>query len=160
MQQLHKLKNFLGNTGVTGGRHHFLVFKPPITWRIWEQAGLKYDSTIGFFDHEGFRCGICLPFRPFDAVEQREMNVWELPITVMDCTLDKYRRLSPVEAKFVLRKLLKKVKKYRGVFVLLWHNTYFGEQNGGRFHEVFADLVQEAIRDGAFVGPARDVIPF
>ncbi|MGI6455406.1 MAG: DUF7033 domain-containing protein [bacterium] len=44
-----------------GGRQHYLRFQVPDTWHIWEQHGMAYDSTLGYADHEGFRCGTCHP---------------------------------------------------------------------------------------------------
>lgn len=38
-------------------RQHYLRFEVSTTWRIQEKA-----------DHEGFRCGICLPFKPYDLL--------------------------------------------------------------------------------------------
>ena len=56
---------------MVGGRQHYLRWKSPDTWRILEKTGLKYDVTLSFADHEGFRCGICFPYKPFDVVENR-----------------------------------------------------------------------------------------
>jgi hypothetical protein len=141
-----------------GGRQHGLRFRSPYTWRFWRRAGLRYDSTLGFVDQEGFRCGYCLPFRPFDLIENRVLDLWELPLTVMDCTLDRYRGLSPDQAGDVLSRLAKTVQQYRGVLVFLWHNTYFGRENVGPYHDVFAAFLEAALAAGAYVGPAAEVI--
>jgi hypothetical protein len=141
-----------------GGRQHGLRFQVPHTWRFWEDAGFLYDSTFGFAEHEGFRAGLCAPFRPFDLLENRRMNLWELPLTVMDCTLDRYRGLDAAAAKTAVQALWSTVKARHGVFVLLWHNNYFGRNNVGDYHDVFADLVETAIQDGATVAPAIDAI--
>lgn len=36
---------------ITGGRQHYLRFRAPDTWRMWEKAGLAYDSTLSYADH-------------------------------------------------------------------------------------------------------------
>ncbi len=143
---------------IKGGRQHTLQFRPPYTWRLWERAGLKYDSSLGFADHEGFRCGYCLPFQPFDLIENRRLKIWELPLTIMDNTLDKYRNLDPDQARTILDEIMKAVRQYRGVLVLLWHNTYFGRSNVGAYHDVLAGFIQDTISAGGFVGPALKVI--
>src|SRR5690625_3232914 len=36
-----------------GGRQHYLRWEAPTTWQAWHDAGLDYDSTVGFADHAG-----------------------------------------------------------------------------------------------------------
>ena len=112
---------------ILGGRQHYLRWKTPDTWRIWEKAGLKYDTTMSFADYEGFRCGICFPYKPFDVLENRVLDIWELPLTVMDGSLFDYQNLTPEEGFQRIKELIETVKKYSGVFVLLWHNSSFDE---------------------------------
>jgi len=106
-----------------GGRQHFLRFRAPDTWRHWEQVGLTYDSTITYADHEGFRCGTCHPFRPFDVVQDRELDLWEYPLIVMDGTLHDYRGLTPEQGEARILELAQRCKQVEGTFTLLWHNT-------------------------------------
>ena len=106
-----------------GGRQHYLRFQVPDTWRHWEEAGLSYDSTVGYADYEGFRCGTCHPFAPFDITQNRELNLLEYPLTVMDATLKIYRNLTPAQGKKRILKLAQRCQKVEGVFTLLWHNS-------------------------------------
>ena len=118
-----KLEEVLGRE-IIGGRQHYLKWNTPKTWNIWEKSGLKYDTTLGYADHEGFRCGICSLFRPFDVIRKEIIDIWEVPLIVMDGMLIGYRKLSPDESLKIMVNLLKTVEKYNGVFVLLWHNLY------------------------------------
>ncbi len=106
-----------------GGRQHYLRFRVPATWRSWEQAGLQYDSTLGFPEHEGFRCGTCHPYHPFDLEQNREMAIVEIPLIVMDVTLISYQKLSPEQAQQSIRQLAHRCAEVGGIFTLLWHNT-------------------------------------
>ena len=106
-----------------GGRQHFLRFRVPQTWRLWEAAGLSYDSTVGFADHEGFRCGTCQPYNPFDIEQDRQLGLIEIPLIVMEGTLKQYRRLSPEEGKVRVLTLARRCKQVNGIFTLLWHNA-------------------------------------
>ena len=117
-----QLDAVLGETQY-GGRQHFLRFQVPDTWRHWEQAGLTYDSTMTYADHEGFRCGTCHPFRPFDVERNRELNLWELPLIVMDGTLHQYRGLTPEQGEARILELARRCKQVEGTFTLLWHNS-------------------------------------
>jgi len=116
------LDSILGNTRY-GGRQHYLRFQAPDTWRYWEHAGLEYDSTLAFADHEGFRCGTCHPFHPFDLVVDQEFNLLEWPLAVMDQTLRSYRKLTPEQSEMCIRELARRCSRVEGAFTLLWHNS-------------------------------------
>ena len=78
-----------------GGRQHYLRFDVSSTWKFWEKGGFAYDSTVGYAEHEGFRCGTCHPYVPFIIDEDRVCRVQEVPLIVMDGTL---RTLPAVDA--------------------------------------------------------------
>jgi len=112
---------------VLGGRQHYLRWRTPETWRLQEEAGLKYDTTLSFADHVGFRCGICHPYRPFDLLERRVLDIWEAPLVVMDGSLFGYQNLSVEEGWQTIKALIDTIEKHKGVFVTLWHNSGFYE---------------------------------
>jgi hypothetical protein len=116
------MDTLLGKTNY-GGRQHFLRFQVPDTWRHWEQVGLSYDATLGYADHEGFRCGTCHPFRPFDVEQNRELDLWEVPLIVMDGTLHNYRQLTPEQGEARILELAHRCQQVEGTFTLLWHNS-------------------------------------
>ncbi len=108
-----------------GCRQHFLRFKAPYTWRIQEKLRLKYDTTLSFADKEGFRSGTCFPFRPYDVLEDRVIDIWEIPLIVMEASLDNsdYSEYTPSQGYDKTVELIEVVRKYKGVFSLLWHNS-------------------------------------
>jgi len=117
-----RLERLLGD-GHFGGRQHYLRFRVPDTWRHWERVGLVYDSTMGYADHEGFRCGTCHLFRPFDIEQNRELDLLEYPLIVMDDTLRSYRRMTPKQSEKRILELARRCRQVEGTFTLLWHNT-------------------------------------
>lgn len=121
-QEKQRMDQALGATSY-GGRQHYLRFQAPDTWRLWSEAGLTYDSTAGYADHEGFRCGTCHPFRPYDITHDSTLNILEIPLIVMDGTLKQYRHLTPEMAEERILMLARRCKAVNGVFSLLWHNT-------------------------------------
>ena len=144
-----------------GCRQHCLRWKTPDTWRIQEKLGLLYDTSLGFNDELGFRCGICVPFKPFDIKENRELDIWELPLTVMDASFDspRYQGLSPEGGYGEIIKHINMVKKYGGCFVLLWHNTSFqpsGEWT--RRKETYQKLMKFISTQNVFVTSGREII--
>jgi peptidoglycan/xylan/chitin deacetylase (PgdA/CDA1 family) len=144
-----------------GCRQHYLRFKTPETWRNQEEAKLLYDSTLAFADRAGFRCGICLPFKPLDVLENRPLNLWELPLTVMEGSLKEpeYENLSPGEAYNEIIRLMEVVNKYHGVFVLLWHNSSFDPLNGwSGWKEVYESTMKYIREQNAWVTSGKEVI--
>lgn len=106
-----------------GVRQHYLRFSVPDTWRLLEEYSLAYDSTLGYADSEGFRCGTCHPFLPFDLETDRVLNVLEVPLIVMDGTLRHYRQMAPDVGFNRILLLANRCKDVGGVFTLLWHNS-------------------------------------
>jgi peptidoglycan/xylan/chitin deacetylase (PgdA/CDA1 family) len=117
-----RLEKVLGKK-VVGYRNHFLKFKVPDTWELLSKAGFKYDTTFGYADCVGFRNGMCHPFKPFNLDTNKEIDILEIPLTIMDCTLFDYMRLDFDKAWDVTKMRIDTVEKYNGVITILWHNT-------------------------------------
>jgi hypothetical protein len=107
-----------------GGRQHYLRFDAASTWRIWNSHGMRYDSTLGYAEHIGFRAGTCHPFHPFNLVDDTRLDLLEIPLIVMDGTLFGYQKLDCSEAELAIEKVAKRCQEVNGIFTLLWHNTY------------------------------------
>jgi len=113
---------------VASVRQHFLRFDVHGTPQVWQQSGIRHDSTLGFPEHEGFRCGTCHPYRLYDIDNDCVTDVVEHPLVAMDTTLFQYRNLTEEEAFASLCHLYERCVAVEGDFVLLWHNTtMFGE---------------------------------
>jgi peptidoglycan/xylan/chitin deacetylase (PgdA/CDA1 family) len=142
------LETVKGDT-VLGTRQHYLRWRTPETWRIQEKAGLQYDTTLSFADHAGFRCGICHPYRPFDVVERRMLDIWEVPLIVMEGSLFGYQNMSLEDGWQAMKELIDTVERYKGVFVTLWHNSTFYElEHPGRL-ELYRRMLNYVVSKGA-----------
>jgi peptidoglycan/xylan/chitin deacetylase (PgdA/CDA1 family) len=160
-EQLRREKERLekaAGCAASGVRQHFLRLRVPQTWRFQEEAGLRYDATLGFADAEGFRAGVCLPYRPFDLEQNCERKIWVVPLCVMDATLKHYRRLSPEEARERIFKIIDTVKRHRGVFTLLWHNSSFDEMYWSGWRGVFESVLQYLAEQGALFLTAEQLV--
>lgn len=115
------------NITVYGGRQHRLLLDIPKTFRNHAAAGLRYDSTIGFAEREGFRNSFCLPFKPYDFENQKAIEIWQFPLVAMDVTLFSHRKLSNAQILETIDTLMNQVEKHHGIFTLLWHNSFFDE---------------------------------
>ena len=109
---------------IFGVRQHRLIFENTLTSQIQEKTGLKYDSSLGFAEHEGFRNSFCHPFKIYDHENDKMLNIWEFPLIAMDTTLFKYRKLSVVDALINLNEIIIEIKKFNGLFTFLWHNGF------------------------------------
>ncbi len=111
-----------------GGRQHFLRWKTPDTSLHWENAGLNYDSTLGYADKPGFRCGVCYEYPLYDFVNRRTLKLRERPLIVMDCSVidQQYMGLGTGESALAVMSDLKQTcRSYDGDFTILWHNQRF-----------------------------------
>lgn len=93
-----------------------------------EDASVAYDSTLGYADRPGFRCGTCFEYRGFNHITQQILNLHIRPLIVMECTIidSRYMNLGYTdEAMDKMLDLKEKCKKVGGVFTLLWHNSHF-----------------------------------
>jgi hypothetical protein len=119
-----------------GGRQHYLRWHNPTTWQAWNDAGLTFDSTVGFADQPGFRSGSCRAHRVFNLAERRELPFIERPLTLMDTTTTSaYLRLDAPETEARVDRLATACRTVGGTFVLLWHNDAVLTPQSRRLYE-------------------------
>lgn len=127
----YAIKNNLNKNFNFGARQHYLRWSCPETWQYYENAGLKFDTTLSFADHIGFRCGICYEYPVFNLLTRKQLNLIEYPLIVMEGTgLDlNYMNLDNLEMLNRCVRLKEVCKKYKGNFIFLWHNTRFKKES-------------------------------
>ena len=108
------------------GREHYLRFEVPTTWQIWEDNGMKIDSTCGYADREGFRCGTGDEFSVFNILTREKLRLKERPLIYMD---DNRLANERVYDKDVLIKTITRLKEkniqYNSLHTLLFHQNIF-----------------------------------
>lgn len=117
-----------------GSRMHYLRWKHLDTLYLLDKLGLAHDSTLGYADHPGFRCGTCHPYPAFDVTTQKIMNIQIRPLIVMESTVleECYMGLGCSEqALDLFLDLKRKCQAVGGTFEFLWHNSSF-TQSGSR----------------------------
>lgn len=105
-----------------GGRQHYLRWKNPSSWAIWEEMGADYDSSIGSEFFMGFRSGICYEYPVYDLKRRRKLALLEYPLIVMDVCAFKLGGFENYAPEVI--KLSKICKQFNGNFTLLFHNNY------------------------------------
>lgn len=111
---------------IYGGRMHYLRWSHPTTLQAWESAGMAYDSTLGYADHPGFRCGTCFEYHGFNPVTQQALELRLRPLVLMEDSLmsSDYLGLETGAAAIAkVDKLKSACKAFGGCFTLLWHNS-------------------------------------
>jgi len=116
----------INQEAIISGREHYLRFEVPKTWQLWEDNNFEWCSNLAYAKSAGFRAGSCYPYTPFNILSQKQLNVKERPLIMMEVTfaeesknIDEFNRMVDY--------YLNIVKKYSGEFVLLWHNASFKE---------------------------------
>ena len=143
IDEKQKIESLLNQT-LDFGRQHYLRFQTPTTWQVWEDAGMKWDSTLGYAEKEGFRCGVCYPYSVFNILSREKLGLKERPLIVMDANFSTYQKnLSQDEVTERIKKLIKEVKRYEGEFVFLWHNSSINGEFLEKYENLYEDIVDE-----------------
>ncbi|NLV27957.1 MAG: hypothetical protein GXY48_12475 [Methanomicrobiales archaeon] len=138
---------------IIGYRSHFLQFHTPDTWVALSKAGFKYDTTFGYADCAGFRNGICHPFKPYNLNTDQEINILEIPLILMDCTLGLYMELDEDKKWELIKGLIERVAECRGIFTILWHNTFM---SGSQF-ELYEKILAYCYKKNAWMTNCEEI---
>lgn len=149
--QRTRLRTLAGQT-VDGVRQHFLRFDPARTLHAMTQAGLRYDSTVGFPDRNGFRIGVADVVRIGDTLD-------EAPFTWMDRALSKYRDVEDphawVDDALVLARSCRDVD---GLWVGVWHPNLTDALGFPGAPAAFERLLDGLLADRPYVGTLDDIV--
>jgi hypothetical protein len=122
---------------IAGGRQHYLRWSTR-TPSLWEAAGLEYDSTLGYAEHCGFRCGTSHEFPMYDLHERRVLKLRQRPLICMEFSVAVLMGYGFTDAGLeVMRRLKDAARRFDGIFTLLWHNDF--EAAGAR--EIYRRIV-------------------
>jgi hypothetical protein len=145
---------------VAGHRYHYLRVDPHHNLEPLAEAGLRYDSTLGFADALGFRSGLARPFRPWDFALDEPLDIVELPLAAMDVTLaeSRYLGLSPRAAWPLLQHLLSLAVAHRAGFAVLWHPERFDRATSGGWDAVYWRFLDEVKRGGGRCMSAAELV--
>jgi len=146
----------LVTTPLVSVRQHYLRYEWPATPRLHQAAGFRIDSSLGFSTHEGFRHATCLPFQLFDPHANAVMDVWEMPLAVMESALFNRRGLAAEEAGRVTTAILDACRRFGGVAVMLWHNVVWDELDHPGWGRHFIEALEAALERGACILALRD----
>lgn len=141
-------------------RFHFLQFDLSKTPQVLASSKFAIDSTLGFQEHIGFRNSICTPFYLYDFEQDIPFEWVEVPLNVMDCTLEfeEYMGLSPERALIEIKNLTQEIIKFNGNICLNWHNTYFSEYEKEAWKNLYKELIDWLIEQNCEFKTLRELL--
>ncbi len=124
------------NTALRMSRFSFSKVNLPVSYRNLVQLEIYEDYTMGYSDHVGFRAGSCTPFLFYDLDYEVQTPLKICPYHMMDASLLKTTSL--LDKKAVLKALIHQVKMVDGIFVPVFHNyTFSNEEKWKGFKDLF-----------------------
>jgi hypothetical protein len=100
------------------------------------------DSTCGYADKEGFRCGTGYEFSVFNILTRKKLNLKEKPLTYMDDNRSMGSRVNNINELIKgIQKIKKQNIKYHGNNVLLFHNNIFATKDTN-YKEVYEKVIK------------------
>jgi hypothetical protein len=146
------------NCNVVGIRHHYLRFDVSNTWQIHEDLGFLYDSTMGYNERIGFRSGMAFPFNPYNFENEREYNLLELSLCIMDSNLN-----TPVGEKLDVEKSIQRcyslmdlIKQSSGLLTVNFHPHFFVIPYPD-WWKVYESILRRLAEDGAYIATGREI---
>lgn len=123
---------------VVSVRQHCLHFDIRTTPHVQNEAGLLYDSTLGFNDDIGFRFGTSYPWRLRDLQAKQALPLLEIPLIVQDKALLVFLATGNKDLAFeYLQAVVESVESVGGVLTLSWHPN--------RIEDMYVDLYRESL---------------
>ena len=135
---------------VYGVRQHYGNLKTPETWKLQEELGFEYDSTMGIADCAEFKDNKYLPFYPFDSL------FLEIPLTIMEHRLFSSDK-NLEELWEDCKKIIEIVEENNGVLTVLWHNRVFKEEEFPGRREIYEIIIRLCKKKGAWITNAYEI---
>lgn len=124
-QELTHLEKVVGEK-VRHSRQHFLHCSFAETFDILEDLGIENDSTLGYQNLIGFRCGTGFDFHLYNFKKEQAYGFKETPMIVMDCALLAMTNNEVLSAEQLLKYFLNQ-NKFNTKITFNFHNHIFDE---------------------------------
>lgn len=139
-------------------RQHYLRFKADTTPGIWEKAGLKIDSTLGFPYDIGFRNSVAFPFPVYDFSKDSTSSIIEIPMVIMDGALNSQSKNDIKQTLSEIENLLGEIFLARGSAAILFHNSLKDPVEYRGFPELYEQIIEFLLRENFFVGSLSELM--
>ncbi|MFT6740969.1 MAG: hypothetical protein ACJAVF_002483 [Paraglaciecola sp.] len=143
LAEKEKLEKMTGQE-IIHNRMHYLRYSFQKTGEIIEKADIQEDSTMGYQDAIGFRCGTGFAYRLFDFENEKSTAFLELPMVVMDCGLLEEVGYDVKKASQLLTRFLKE-NQFLTKITFNFHNSIFDPARVDEvaFKEFYLRLIEQ-----------------
>lgn len=131
-----------------GNRQHWLRFDDhEKLFQALQDAGFRYDSTLGFSEAPGFRNGACFAFPPYDFANEKPYPFLEIPLVLMDGNIEADARSSGEKPDDIVEEVLDESRRWGwGGISALWHNPVEPIQVPASINSIFWKCVTQQDR--------------
>ncbi|NQT24376.1 hypothetical protein HQ585_03375 [candidate division KSB1 bacterium] len=143
---------------IMGVRSHYLMFDPDQTFNLFTEAGLIYDSTLGFAEAAGWRCGTGFPYHPWNFQERQPHSILELPLVVMDTSLFLYAGLSADQAWERISPILEETKANGSCLAVNWHNNNLHSGDATGYTKLYETILDWSKSNGGWITATDSLI--
>jgi hypothetical protein len=134
-------------------RYHYLKINVPSSWADLEAAGLRFDTSLGFAERYGFRNSYGLPFKPYNISTQTSYKIVEVPLNIMDGTINRYMKIPLKETASHMIDFIEN-NLTNTIISIVWHNTYFTHYKYSGYLEEYKKVLLHLNESGIkFVTP-------
>jgi hypothetical protein len=112
------------NQKIIHSRQHFLKYNIKETSKILEKIGISTDSSLGYRNKTGFRCGTGFPYKLYNFETEKPFTFEEIPLVVMDMAIIHEVGWDVALFKSHLDTFLKKNEHYTQI-TFNFHNSTF-----------------------------------
>jgi len=151
-REMDRIRSVTRDPDGLGVRMHWLCFGHD-SFRILDQAGFEYDSTFGYNDAAGYRCGTAQVFRPIPSG-----RMLELPFLIQDVAFfyPKAMDLPEERAWEIYSDIVTHVASNGGVLTTLWHmRSLSPERLWDRF---YLRMLEDMKARNAWFATAKEVV--
>jgi hypothetical protein len=129
-----------------GNRQHWLRFDyHDNLFQAVRDAKLLFDSTLGFSEMVGFRNGASFAFPPYDFKKEKPHQFLEIPLAVMDVSLEKASRTLGRKPQELADEVLEQSRRWGwGGISVLWHNPIEALHVPKEINQVFWNCAPKA----------------
>ena len=135
-----------------GTRMHWLYFDNQSP-RILEEAGFRYDSTLGYNDAVGYWSGTVQVYRPIGV-----KKLLELPMNIQDTALFFPDRmgLNEDDAWQLINELLENSSRYGGVMTINWHDRSLAPER--QWGDTYIKLLEKIKKSNVWIDTAACIV--
>lgn len=137
------------------GRAHYLRFDPARSLPFLAESGFRVDESAGYPDRIGYRCGIGGCFQAYDLSRDSPLDIWEVPLTIMEETL---MRQYGHDSLRVFSRLLSHLRSVGGALSVVYHPGVFFNPEFPEFLGMYHRLLIEARQLGARSMTASELV--